>query len=68
MPSRPQFSTDDSVKIQDWYELKDIHKVHCDYAKDKGIERFPRKLLSRKVFKHVIDIDRFKKTCIVKIE
>ena len=31
MPSRPQFSTDDSVKIVAWwYELKDIHKVHCD--------------------------------------
>ena len=31
MPSRTQFSTDDSVKIVAWwYELKDIHKVHCD--------------------------------------
>ena len=36
------------------------------YAKNKGIERFPRKLLSRKVFKHVIN--RFKKTCSVKME
>ena len=39
MPSRPQFSTDDSVKIVAWwYELKDIHKVCWQYAKDKGIE------------------------------
>ena len=67
MPSRPQFSTDNSVEIVAWwYELKDIHKVRWRYAKDKGIEHFPRKLLSRKVFKHVID--RFKKTGSVKME
>ena len=38
MPSRPQFSTDDSVKIVAWwYELKDIHKVHCDTPRTKAL-------------------------------
>ena len=55
MPPRPKFSTDDSVKIVGWwYELKDIHKVRWRYAKDKGIEHFPRKLPSRKAFRCVI--------------
>ena len=56
MPHKPQFSTDDSIKIVAWlYELKDIHKVCWRYAKEKGIKFHSRKLPSRKVFKCVID-------------
>ena len=67
MPPRPKFSTEDSVKIVEWWcELKDIHKVRWRYAKEKGIEKFPRKLPTRKNFKCVID--RFKKTGSVKME
>ena len=51
MPPRPQFSIDESVEIVAWwYELKDIHKVRWRYAKEKGIEKCPRKIPSRKVF------------------
>ena len=54
MPSRPKFLTEDSVKIVEWWcELKDIHKVQWHYAKEKGSEHFPRKLLTRKNFKCV---------------
>ena len=54
MPPRPKFSTEDSVKIVEcWFELKDIHKVRWRYAKEKGIEHFPRKLPTRKNFKCV---------------
>ena len=61
MPFKSKFSTDDSIQIVAWwYELKDIHKVRWRYAKDKGIEKFSRKLPSRRVFKCVID--RFKST------
>lgn len=67
MPSQPKFSTDDSVKIVKWwYELKDINKVRWRYAKEKGIEKFPRKHPSRKNFKCVID--RFEKSGSVKID
>ena len=67
MPPRSEFSTDDSVKIVTWWcELKDLVKVCWRYAKEKGIEKFPRKLPKKKVFKCVID--RFKKTGSVKIE
>ena len=40
--------------------MKDIHKVRWRYAKEKGIEHFPRKLPTRKNFKCVIE--RFQKT------
>ena len=61
MPLRPKFSTEDSVKIVEWWcELKDIHKVRWRYAKEKGTEKFPRKLPARKNFKCVIE--RFKNT------
>ena len=67
MPPRPKFSTEDSVKIVEWWcELKDIHKVRWRYAKEKGIEHFPRKLPTRKNFKCVIE--RFQKTGSVKLE
>ena len=67
MPPRPKFTTEDSVKIVErWCELKDIHKVRWRYTKEKGIEKFPRKLPTRKNFKCVID--RFKKTGSVKME
>ena len=65
MPTKSKFSTDDSVKIVKWYyELKDIHKVRWRYAKEKGIEKFPRQLPSKKSFKCVID--RFEKSGSVK--
>ena len=67
MPPRAKFSTADSVKIvQWWHETKDIHKVRWSYAKEKEIEKFPRKLPSIKTFKCVID--RFRKTGSVKME
>ena len=67
MPPRPKFSTEDSVKIVEWWcELKDIHKVRWRYAKEKGIEHFPRKLPTRKNFNCVIE--RFQKTGSVKLE
>ena len=67
MPPRPKFTTEDSVKIVEWWcELKDIHKVRWHYVKEKGIEKFPRKLPTRRNFKCVID--RFKKTGSVKTE
>ena len=51
MAPRSQFSTDDSVKIVTWWgELKDLDKVRWRYAKEKGIEKFPRKLPTKKVF------------------
>ena len=51
MPPRPKFSTEDFVKIVEWWcELKDIHKVRWRYAKEKGIEHFPRKLPTMKNF------------------
>ena len=54
MPPRPKFSTEDFVKIVEWWcKLKDIHKVRWRYAKEKGIEKFPRKLPTRKNFKCV---------------
>ena len=67
MAPRPQFSTEDSIKIVAWwYELKDIHKVRWRYAKEKKIEAHPRELPSRKVFKCVIE--RFRRTGSVKME
>ena len=61
MAPRSQFSTDDSVKIVTWWgELKDLDKVRWRYAKEKGIEKFPRKLPTKKVFKGLIN--RFMKT------
>ena len=66
MPPRPKFSTEDSVKIVEWWcELKDIHKVRWRYAKEKGTEKFPRKLPARKNFKCVIE--RFKNTASVQM-
>ena len=51
MPFKSKFSRDDSIQIVAWwYELKDIHKVRWRYAKEKGIEKFPRKFpCNRKV-------------------
>ena len=46
--------------------MKDIHKVWWRYAKEKGIEHFPRKLPTRKNFKCVIE--RFQKTGSVKLD
>ena len=46
--------------------MKDIHKVRWRYAKEKGIEHFPRKLPTRKNFKCVIE--RFQKTGSVKLD
>ena len=64
MPSKSKFSMDDSIQLVAlWYELKDIHNVRWRYSKDKGIEKFSRKLPSRRVFKCVID--RFKSTVIM---
>ena len=67
MPSKSKFLKDNSVKILKWYyELKDIHKVCWRHAKEKGIEKFPRQLPSKKNFKCVID--RFEKSGSVKID
>ena len=67
MPPRSKFTTDESVKIVKWwYELKDLHKVRWRYAKENGIEKFPRKLPSVKTFKCVIE--RFDKSGSVKID
>ena len=67
MPPRSKFTTDESVKIVKWwYELKDLHKVRWRYAKENGIEKFPRKLPSIKTFKCVID--RLEKSGSVKID
>ena len=67
MAPRSQFSTDDSVKIVTWWgELKDLDKVRWRYAKEKGIEKFPRKLPTKKVFKGLIN--RFMKTGSVHVE
>ena len=50
MAPKCQFSTDDSVKIVPWWgELRDLDKVRWRYAKEKGIERFPRKLLDQQI-------------------
>ena len=67
MPPRPTFSTADSIQIVGWwYELKDLDKVRWRYAKEKGIEHFPRKLPNKRSFKKVID--RFQKKGSVHIE
>ena len=50
MAHKCQFSTDDSVNIVPWWgKLKDLDKVRWHYAKEKGIERFPRKLLDQQI-------------------
>ena len=54
MAPRSQFSTDNW-----WGKLGDLGKVCWHFAKEKGIEKFPRKL-PMKVFKCVIG--RFMKT------
>ena len=46
--------------------MKDLNKVHWCYAKENSIEKFPRKLPTRKKFK--IIVDRFRKTGSVKPE
>ena len=51
--------------VEWWCEIKDIQKVRWRYAKEKGIEKFPRKLPTMKNFKCMID--RFKKTGYVKM-
>ena len=67
MPPRPTFSTADSIQIVGWwYELKNLDAVRWKYAKLKGIEKHPRKLPKKKVFKTVID--RFQKTGSVNIQ
>ena len=48
MPPRPKFSTEDFVKIVEWWcELRDIR---WRYTKEKGVEKFLRKLPTRKNF------------------
>ena len=55
MLSQSKFSKDNSVKIVIWMcKLKDLNKVRWRYAKEKGIEKCPRKLLKKKIFKGVI--------------
>ena len=67
MPSRPTFSTAESIQIVAWWhELKDFNKVRWRYAKENGIEKFPRKLPTRKKFKVIVD--RLRKTGSVKPE
>ena len=46
--------------------MKDLNKVRWRYAKENGIEKFPRKLPTRKQFKVIVD--RFRKTGSVKPE
>ena len=46
--------------------MKDLNKVCWRYAKENGIEKFPRKLPTRKQFKVIVD--RFRKTGSVKPE
>ena len=56
-----QMAPRSSVKIVTWLgKLKDLDKVYCHFAKEKGMEKFPRKVPIEKVFKCVID--RFMKT------
>ena len=67
MPSRPTFSTAESIQILAWWhELKDLNKVRWRYAKENGIEKFPRKLPTRKQF--MVIVDRFRMTGSVKPE
>ena len=67
MPPKPTFSTADSIQIVGlWYKMKDLDKVSWRYAKEKGIEHFPRKLLNKRSFKSVID--RFQKKGSVHIQ
>ena len=67
MAPKPRFSKDESVKIVEWwYELKDLDKVRRSYAKENGLEHFPRKLPKKKVFKYVIN--RFKNTGSIQID
>ena len=67
MAPQPRFSKDELIKIVEWwFELRDLDKVRWRYAKEKGIEKFPRKLPKKNVFKRVID--RFRTTGSVKIE
>ena len=67
MAPQPRFSKDELIKIVEWwFELRDLDKVRWRYAKEKGIEKFPRKLPKKNVFKRVID--RFRTTGLVKIE
>ena len=61
MPPKCPFEKEDCVKIVAWwYELKDLNKVRWRYAKLKGIEKHPRKLPKKNVFKTVIT--RFERT------
>ena len=46
--------------------MKDLNKVCWGYAKENGIEKFPRKLPTRKKFKVIVD--RFRKTGSIKPE
>ena len=67
MAPQPRFSKDECVEIVAWwYELKDLNKVRWRFAKQKGIEHFPRKLPHKKVFKRVID--RFLNTGSINID
>ena len=67
MAPKCPFPKEECVQIVGWwYELKNLDAVRWKYAKLKGIEKHPRKLPKKKVFKTVID--RFQKTGSVNIQ
>ena len=67
MAPKSPFPKEECVQIVGWwYELKNLDAVRWKYAKLKGIEKHPRKLPKKKVFKSVID--RFQKTGSVNIQ
>ena len=56
MAPKCPFPTEECTQIGTWWcELKDHDKVRWKYAKLKGIEKHPRQIPKKNVFKSVID-------------
>lgn len=67
MAPKSPFLTEECTEIVAWwYKTKDLDKVRWRYTKLKGLEKFPRKLPKKYVFKTVIK--RFENTGSVKME
>ena len=56
MAPKCPFPTEECTQIVTWWcQLKDHDKVRWKYAKLKGIEKHPRQIPEKNVFKSVID-------------